>query len=203
MDRKLHAPFPRYLPATYQLSTSDTLQQWEVAKSVTFTLMTGNNTPVPDAKVSYTISNLGGADIANTTQTGNDGTFTVNGVATKLSTAANVTVTVDGKQATTTITVTSASYSLTTTDKLEQREDARPLTFTLKTSPNNTPVRDADVSYTISGLGGANVTGTARTNRRHVYDRPRRHHAGDRGRCGCHRGQREGIRNHRRDTRRL
>ena len=151
-------------PATYQLSTSDTLQQWEVAKSVTFTLMTGNNTPVPDAKVSYTISNLGGADIANTTQTGNDGTFTVNGVATKLSTAANVTVTVDGKQATTTITVTSASYSLTTTDKLEQREDARPLTFTLKTSPNNTPVRDADVSYTISGLGGANVTGTARTN---------------------------------------
>ena len=150
-------------PATYQLSTSDTLQQWEVAKSVTFTLMTGNNTPVPDAKVSYTISNLGGADIANTTQTGNDGTFTVNGVATKLSTAANVTVTVDGKQATTTITVTSASYSLTTTDKLEQREDARPLTFTLKTSPNNTPVRDADVSYTISGLGGANVTDTTRT----------------------------------------
>lgn len=149
--------------ATYDLSTSDTLQQWEPVKTVTFTLKTGNNTPVSGASVTYTISKLGGANITGSATTNGNGEFTVDGVATILSTAADASVTVDGKTANTTIGIMSASYTLSTSDTLQQWEPAKPVTLTLKTK-NNTPVSGASVTYTISNLGGADITDTATTN---------------------------------------
>ena len=149
--------------ASYTLSTSDTLQQWEAAKTVAFTLRTKNNTPVSGASVTYTISKLGGADLTGSATTNSNGEFTVDGVATILSTAADASVTVDGKTANTTIGIMSASYTLSTSDTLHQWEAAKPVTFTLRTK-NNTPVSGASVSYVISKLGGADLTGTATTN---------------------------------------
>ena len=151
--------------ASYTLNTTDTLEQWEPAKTVTFTVKTANNTPVSGADVDYTISGLGNnADISGTATTGSDGTFKVDNIATTLSTDAKASVTLGNRTVETPITVTGATYTLSTSDKLAQRENARPLTFTLKTYPNNTPVRNAEVTYTISNLGGTAVTGTATTN---------------------------------------
>ena len=149
--------------ADYTLTTSDTLQQWEDAKPITFTLTTDNNTPVKNVTLTYTISNLGGTDLTGSTTTNENGEFTVGNVATTLSTDAEASVTLGSKTVETPIDVTSASYKLSINDKLAQREPARPLTFTLKTG-NDTPVRNAEVTYTISNLGGANVTDTTTTN---------------------------------------
>ena len=146
--------------ANYALSVSpDTLIE-NTAADVTFTVARNGQTVS-----GLTVEVMANADLnlsAVTKTTDNQGQIKINGLQSSITGEHEVNVVVEGQTITVTLNVTTTGYQLDTSDELEQWEPAKAVTFTLKDASNN-PVTNTSVAYTISDLGGPELTGNATT----------------------------------------